>query len=96
MAKCSIETLNAILVAVFDATNGSLSAHVPLEAVLRRFPGHLRGDVRRCIKELIKRGLLKLHPTRGSTTYQLTQRGLECATKLIKGEISSVEECENL
>jgi len=45
MAKCRIETLNAILVAVFDATNGLLSAHVPLEAVLRRFPGHLRGNV---------------------------------------------------
>jgi hypothetical protein len=65
MAKCSIETLNAILVAVFDAANGSLSAHVPLEAILRRFPGHLRGDVRRYVKELIKRGLLTLHPTRG-------------------------------
>ena len=66
MTKCSIETLNAILVAVFDATNGSLSAHVPFEAILRRFPRHLRGDVRRCIKELIKRGLLTLHPTRGN------------------------------
>lgn len=93
MVKCSIEILNAILIAVYDATSGSLSAHVPLEAILRRFPGHLRGDVRRCVKELIKRGLLTLHPTKGSTTYQLTQRGLECTTKLIKGKISSVEEC---
>ena len=73
MAKCGIETLNAILVAVFDTTNGSLSAHVPLEAILRRFPAHLRGDVRRCIKELIKRGLLTLHPTKRAidvTPYQ--------------------------
>ena len=93
MVKCGAEVLSAILIAVYDATNGSLSAHVPLEAVLRRFPGHLRGDVRRCIRELVKRGLVTLHPTRGSTTYQLTQWGLECSTKLIKGEISSVEEC---
>nr|WP_256202226.1 hypothetical protein [Sulfuracidifex metallicus] len=42
MVKCSIEILNAILIAVYDATSGSLSAHVPLEAILRRFPGHLR------------------------------------------------------
>ena len=93
MVKCGAELLSAVLIAVYDATNGSLSAHVPLEAVLRRFPGHLRGDVRRCIRELVKRGLVTLHPTRGSTTYQLTQWGLECSTKLIKGEISSVEEC---
>ncbi|BCU70364.1 hypothetical protein [Stygiolobus caldivivus] len=93
MAKCSIETLNARLVAVYNASNGSLSAHVPLEVILRRFPGHLRGDVRRCIKELIKRGLLTLHPIREPTTYQLSQRGLECSTRLIKGETSSIEEC---
>ena len=65
MVKCGAEVLSAVLIAVYDATNGSLSAHVPLEAVLRRFPGHLRGDVRRCLRELVKRGLVTLHPARG-------------------------------
>jgi len=45
VAKCSVETLkfNAILVAVYDSTNCSLRARVPLKAVLGAFPGHWRG-----------------------------------------------------
>ena len=34
----------AILVVIHDATDGLLSAHVPLEAVLRRFPGKGRHE----------------------------------------------------
>ena len=44
MVKCGAEVLSAILIAVYDATNGSLSAHVPLEAVMRRFPGKGRRE----------------------------------------------------
>jgi hypothetical protein len=69
----------AALKALADACNYSLHAHVPTEAVTHRVAKNLRGEVKRALKELRKRGLCLIHPTGRSTTWQLTPEGLTVA-----------------
>lgn len=68
--------LRATLVALAEACNYSPHAHVPEEAVLHRFPTHLRGDASKALKKLVRTGCAQKHPTRGSMTYNITQEGL--------------------
>lgn len=70
----------ATLIALSEACNCSLSAHVPKEAVTSKFAKHLRGDVKKCLKKLKRRGYCYAHPTGRNTTYQLTREGLNAAT----------------
>jgi hypothetical protein len=69
----------AALQALADACNYSLSAHVPVEAVTRKFRTHLRGDVKKALKELRREGYCLEHPTGRNTTWQLTSTGLNMA-----------------
>jgi hypothetical protein len=69
----------ATLQALADACNWSMSAHVPAQAVTRKFPKHLRGDVKRSLKKLRAKGCCFEHPTGRNTTYQLTPNGLSMA-----------------
>jgi len=66
----------AALVALAEACNWSINAHVSVEAFTRKFKTHLRGDAKKTLKKLKKRGYCTPHPTGGSTTYQLTDPGL--------------------
>lgn len=70
------EMLKATLVALADACNYSLHAHPPEEAVLHKLPTHLRGDARKALKKLVRLGFAQKHPTKGSMTYNITQRGI--------------------
>lgn len=38
----------AVLIAVANACNYSIKAHVPEGAITRKFPSHLQGDVKKC------------------------------------------------
>jgi hypothetical protein len=67
----------AALKALADACFYSLSAHVPQEAVTSRVPKYLRGDIKKALKKLRAKGFCHEHPTRGSTTWQLTPAGLQ-------------------
>jgi len=69
----------ATLKALAEACNFSLSAHVPKEAVTCKFPTHLRGDVKKCLKKLKSKGFCVAHPTGRNTTYNLTISGLKTA-----------------
>lgn len=71
----------ATLQALADACNCSLGAHVPAEAVARRFQKHLRGDIKKTLKKLRAKGYCLEHPTGSNTTYQLTPNGLSIARK---------------
>lgn len=73
------EIERATLQALADACNYSLSAHVPIEAVASRFPTHLRGDTRKALKKLRRKGYCIEHPTRGKRTWQRTPDGLVMA-----------------
>jgi len=66
----------ATLKALAAACNYSLSAHVPREAITCKFPTHLRGDVKKCLKKLKSKGFCREHPTGRNTTWELTINGL--------------------
>ena len=89
--KCSEAELEAVLMAIFDATGRSLNGHVPIEAITKKARRHLdaKTDPARCLKELAAKGYAQEHPTRGSTTYQLTRCGLTAANQILN---SSSEE----
>ncbi len=69
----------ATLKALADACNYSLHAHVPTEAVTCKMKKHLRGDMKKALKELARLGYCLKHPTGGSTTWSLTPEGLNTA-----------------
>jgi len=72
----------AALKAVADACHYSLGAHVPIEAVTRRFPRYLRGDAKKALKKLRAKGYCIEHPTGRNTTWQLTPEGLKTANQV--------------
>jgi hypothetical protein len=72
----------ATLIALADACNYSLHAHPPIEAICKRFPSHLHGDVKKALKKLGKKGSCILHPTKGTDTYYISKGGLDMANSL--------------
>lgn len=66
----------ATLKALAEMCNYSLSAHVPKEAVTSKFPKHLRGDAKKCLKKLKSKGFCREHPTGRNITWELTINGL--------------------
>ena len=67
----------ATLVDLFYASNGSIHAHVPRQAVQARFRKDLRGFVPKELKKLVRRGYAFKHPTRGQMTYGITTEGIK-------------------
>jgi Mn-dependent DtxR family transcriptional regulator len=65
----------AVLVSICKATRISKSSHVPERAFARRFPNEGR-LVKKALRELIREGYVRMHPTRGEMTYELTAEGL--------------------
>jgi hypothetical protein len=65
------------LTAVARATNYSLHAHVPQQAILAKFRNSGRERLKRKLRKLAHAGFIVLHPTAGETTWQLTRLGLK-------------------
>lgn len=77
----------AVMTAMCEAVNNSKSAHIPEGAVSKKFPSNLRGDVKTVLKKsLKKKEYVVMHPTRGSNTYQLTEKGFKMC-QIIRDEI---------
>lgn len=72
----------AALIAFSKECSYSLGAHVPIGAVQRNFPSHLRGDAKKALEKLARKGYCIKHPTRGGMTFQLSRFGLEEAKRL--------------
>lgn len=70
------------LVALSLACGMSLHAHVPPEAVNKGIRKDQRGAVRKSLDRLRRAQLCVQHPTRGGTTWQLTEGGLRLAQSL--------------
>jgi Mn-dependent DtxR family transcriptional regulator len=64
-----------VLVSICKATKISKSTHVPERSFARRFPNEGR-LVKKALRELIREGYVRMHPTRGEMTYELTDDGL--------------------
>jgi hypothetical protein len=78
---------HATLVALAEACHFSLTAHVPVEAVSCRFPKHLRGEAKKCLEKLRRKGYCVEHPTGRNRTWQLTYLGLSVAMTIV-GQMS--------
>lgn len=80
----SMVTLTAMeqasLKALAEACNYSLHAHVPTEAVTCKAKKHLRGEIKKALKQLARIGYCLKHPTGGCTTWSLTPDGLRAAS----------------
>ncbi len=72
------------LLALADAANWSPNAHPPIEAITSKVASHLRGDLKKAIQRLKRRGYCLPHPTRGGITWQPTHAGLEIALSLTR------------
>jgi len=81
MSFALTEFQRAVLIALADACQYTLNAHVPVQAVQRGFPTHLRGDAKDVLKKLARKRYCIKHPTRGSMTFQLSQLGLDEARR---------------
>ena len=73
----------AVLISICKATKTSKSAQVPERSFARRIPdgGRL---VKKALRELVREGDVRMHPTRGEMTYELTNEGLAFCRELAR------------
>jgi len=74
----------ATIVAIYNEVGLSIKAHVPLTSIQRHFKRDTRGFCKDALKELIKIGLVKKHPTGGSMTYSLTREGITKIKEILR------------
>jgi hypothetical protein len=74
----------AVLLSICLANKGSLSSHVPKPYFMKKFQktGRTQKLADRALHSLISLGYVNVHPTRGETTYALTQLGLDTCRDL--------------
>lgn len=75
--KALSEIEKSTLVILVHSCDHSVNAHVPVEAVSKKFPKHLRGEIKSQVKNLVREGFAYLHPTGRNKTYGVTRFGLE-------------------
>ena len=85
LAKVSDAMIRAAIMALYDACGDSTNNHVPEEAVVRRVRSDMRGDMKDALKVLIKNQYAQRHPTGGTMTYNITQKGLDFARSVFEG-----------
>lgn len=80
MKEC--EDLNsteiAVLIICCDVCDNSLNCHVSREKITKKI--QLKKPIK-ILKTLISSGFIVKHPTRGSMTYAITKRGIDCVNK---------------
>jgi len=79
------EIQKASLIAMHQEIGFSTNAHIPLTSIQRHFPKHLRGFCKGALKELVKLGLVQKHPTGGTITFSLTNRGVDAIREILEG-----------
>ena len=67
---------------VFDGMIGG--KHTSAESIKRGFPSHVKGDVDKALKRLVKSNLIVSHPTSYGIQYSLNPKMLEEIRKIIK------------
>lgn len=67
---------------VFDGMIGG--KHTYAESIKRGFPSHLKGDVDKALKKLVKSNLVIHHPTSYGIQYSLNPKMLEEIRKITK------------
>ncbi len=78
-----------IMYAMYRLTHGSITKHVPVEAIQRLMPKDIGTqkvylkNFTKVLKDTIKIGYLVEHKTRGGMTYQFSKQGRDYALALI-------------
>jgi hypothetical protein len=74
----------AVLLSVCAANKGSKTSHVPKAYFMKKFQktGRIKRHAERALLTLKSLGYVSVHPTRGETTYGLTQQGLDTCREL--------------
>jgi hypothetical protein len=67
----------------FDGVIGA--KHTSAESIKRGFPSHLKGDVDKALKKLVKANLVIHHPTSYGVQYSLNPRMLDEIRKIVAG-----------
>jgi len=67
---------------VFDGMIGG--KHTSAESIKRGFPSHLKGDVDKALKRLVKSNLVLHHPTSYGMQYSLNPRMISEIRKIIE------------
>ena len=67
---------------VFDGMIGG--KHTSAESIKRGFPSHIKGDVDKALKRLVKSNLVIHHPTSYGIQYSLNPKMLEEIRKITK------------
>ena len=67
---------------VFDGMIGG--KHTSAESIKRGFPSHLKGDVDKALKRLVKSNLVLHHPTSYGIQYSLNPRMISEIRKIIE------------
>ena len=62
-----------------ETCNYAVHAHYSEETILHKVSTDLRGDIRKALKSLHKKGLCIKHPTSGGMTYYITKEGIALA-----------------
>lgn len=75
-------TITILSKMVFDGMIGG--KHTSSESIKRGFPSHVKGDVDKTLKKLVKANLILHHPTSYGIQYSLNARMLEEIKKIIK------------
>ena len=74
----------ATLQSLASSCNYSLSAHAPTEYVTGNFKRHLRGDVKKALRDLRKKRYCYKQGGKRNTRWHLSREGLSQALKLLE------------
>ena len=77
----------AILISLCKATKTSKSAHIPQPYFMKKFQNQKK-LANKALHSLIALGYVVIHPTRGDTTYDLTEEGINICRILRKSAYS--------
>lgn len=72
-----------VILVLYVKARGSLHAHFPKEAFIKKIPPQLQKWAIKGLDELVRKGLVIKHPTGGNTTYQLSKEGITRAKSLL-------------
>ncbi|KYH39124.1 MAG: hypothetical protein AYL30_001530 [Candidatus Hecatellales archaeon B24] len=74
--------IDRAIIAKFYRLHAAGAKHTPVDNVPKGFPKHLRGEVKKAVKRLIKESWLIPHPTRHGLDVALNSKRLPEAKKI--------------
>lgn len=72
----------AVIVTMYARSGKSKTAHFPLEFIVKGFPTHLHGKIKKRVIKLKREGYLYVKPHPSGVSYGLTDAGWKLAKKL--------------